>query len=138
MLEVIGGVILLFVRPDDLSHFIATITQYQLSRDPHDFIATHILDSTHHLAGTLVFGIIYLLFNGALKIVLATALHYHKHWAFPVGLGFLAAFMLYQVYRIGYDHSIFLIILTLIDVIIFTLIWKEWQRLDATHKFSDT
>src|SRR5665213_1522051 len=53
VLEIIGGLILLFVGPTGVSHFITTITQYELSRDPHDFIATHILNTTQHLAGAL-------------------------------------------------------------------------------------
>ena len=42
-------------------------------------------------------------------------------------LWFLAAFIVYQCYRYMYTHSIWLVLLTILDVIVAFLIWHEYQ-----------
>ena len=62
LLEIIGGAILLFVRPSTINQFAHRLTQHELSQDPHDFIARHLLGSAGGLTrGTTLFAAIYLL-----------------------------------------------------------------------------
>ena len=67
-LEIASGAALLFVRPATLDHIARSLTEHELSQDPHDFIARHILKSAGHLThdGTL-FAAIYLLSHGIAK-----------------------------------------------------------------------
>ena len=44
-LEIIGGLILLFVAPATLQSWARALTAHELAQDPHDFIATHLLHS---------------------------------------------------------------------------------------------
>ncbi|TML14432.1 MAG: DUF2127 domain-containing protein [Actinobacteria bacterium] len=48
-LEIIGGAVLLFVRPHTIDQIARTLTQHELSQDPHDFIARHVLRSAGQL-----------------------------------------------------------------------------------------
>jgi len=48
-LEIVGGAILLFVRPATLDQLARSLTQHELAQDPHDFIARHILHSAGQL-----------------------------------------------------------------------------------------
>jgi len=71
ILEVIGGILLLFLSPDAIQHLVRMLTAHELSEDPHDLIARYLLHTTAHLShGTTLFGAIYLLSHGIAKIVL--------------------------------------------------------------------
>src|SRR6266567_1004044 len=71
LLETLGGILLLLIKPEQINHLAHWITQGELSEDKHDFIANHILKTAHDLTGaSLVFGAIYLLSHGLVKVVL--------------------------------------------------------------------
>ncbi|WP_427016791.1 DUF2127 domain-containing protein [Pseudarthrobacter sp. P1] len=84
VLELIGGILLLLVTPAELQHLVAVLTQHELSEDPHDFIASYLLHSAAGLTGSAVlFGAVYLLVHGLVKVVLVIALLRNKLWAYP-------------------------------------------------------
>src|ERR1700704_3209851 len=71
LLEIIGGILLLLIKPAQINHFARWITQGELSQDKHDFIANHILKTANDLTGaSLIFGALYLLSHGIVKIYL--------------------------------------------------------------------
>jgi len=43
ILEVVGGLLLLVVSPEAIDRLSRFLTQHELSEDPHDFLATHLL-----------------------------------------------------------------------------------------------
>jgi uncharacterized membrane protein len=75
VLEVLGGLLLLVVSPATIDRVVTSLTQHELSEDPHDFLATHLLRTAHGLTGAAVlFGAVYLLAHGLVKVVLVVAL----------------------------------------------------------------
>jgi uncharacterized membrane protein len=129
LLELIGGTLLLVFPPSSLQHFVVRLTQNELSRDPNDFIATHLRSAAEHLSvGQQTFAAIYLLSHGVIKAVLVYALIKDKLWAFPWAIAIFAAFGVYQTYRYFVQPSGWLIALTVLDVIVILLTWAEWQR----------
>jgi uncharacterized membrane protein len=71
---------------------------------------------------------LYLLTHGVVKIVIVVGLMRRQTWAYPVAFVFLGAFVVYQVYRLTYDPSIGLSLLTVFDLFIIWLTWREYQR----------
>ncbi len=132
LLETIGGILLLAVSPATLNHLVGRLTQHELSQDPHDYIARHLLQATTDLHHTRTFGAAYLLSHGIAKIVLVIALLKDKHWAYPATLIFLGAFIAYQLYRITYHPTISLAALTAFDILIVWLVQREWRQRRAT------
>jgi uncharacterized membrane protein len=129
ILEVAGGALLLLVSPSTIDRVTRTVTQHELSEDPHDYLANHLLHATGELTGaTLTFGVTYLLSHGLVKIVLVAALLRNKIWAYPWMIAFLIAFILYQVYRMTFAPSIGLASLTVFDAIVTWLTIREYQR----------
>jgi uncharacterized membrane protein len=129
VLEVLGGLLLLLVSPAAINRIATTLTQHELSQDPHDFIATHLLRTAHGLTGSAVrFGALYLLSHGIVKIVLVAALLKNKLWAYPWMLAFLGAFIVYQVYRLAFRPSFGLAALTVFDAFIAWLTYREYRR----------
>ncbi len=129
VLEVLGGLILLVVTPATINSLTRALTQHELSEDPHDFLATHLLHAAGGLTGASVrFGALYLLSHGAVKIVLVAALLRNKLWAYPWTIAFLLAFIGYQVYRLTFAPSIGLVGLTVFDAVVAWLTWREYQK----------
>jgi uncharacterized membrane protein len=129
LLEVVGGALLLFVTPEAINRIVGTLTQHELSEDPQDFVATHLLRVSHGLTGAAVgFAAAYLLLHGIVKVVLVLALLRNKMWAYPWLIGFLIAFIAYQLYRILLDPTFGLSALTIFDAIIVWLTWREYQK----------
>jgi uncharacterized membrane protein len=127
LLETFGGVLLWFVKPSSMSGAVRVLLQHELSEDPHDWIATHLLHASQNLAtGTPLFASVYLASHGLVKIVLAVALWFNRLWAYPFAILVFGAFSLYQVYRYTHTHSQVLLWLTLFDAAIIYLIWKEY------------
>ena len=126
-LELIGGLLLLFATPDRIHHLAATITQGELSEDPHDLIATHLLHTANGITGPAVlFGAVYLLAHGLVKVTLVVALLLNKLWAYPWMIAVLTVFIGYQLYRIALAPTVGLIALTLFDLAIVALTWREY------------
>jgi len=134
-LEVLGGLLLLLVSPATISRITTTLTQHELSEDPHDFIATHLLKTTHGLTGSAVhFGAYYLLSHGMVKIVLVVALLKNKLWAYPWMIAFLGVFIVYQACRLTFRPSLGLAALTVFDILVACLTVREYRKQLAGHR----
>ena len=132
ILESIGGLLLLTVSPATISRLTSRLTQHELSEDPHDFIANHLLHYAHGLTGSAVtFAAVYLLLHGVTKILLVIALLRNQMWAYPWMIAFLLIFIGYQLYRIALSPTIGLSALTAFDAFIVWLTWREWNKQKA-------
>ena len=135
LLEVAGGILLFFIKPEYLNQLAIMLTQHELAEDPRDFLATYLLHSTQNLAGgSLVFAALYLLSHGLVKIVLVWEILHNRFWAY-LGLIYLTiGFMIYQIYRFTYSHSISLILLTVFDGVIVYLTVVEYRKRKRKRK----
>jgi uncharacterized membrane protein len=135
ILECIGGIFLLLVKPEQINQWAKSLTEGELSRDPHDFIANHILNTAHELTGaSLLFGALYLLSHGVVKVVLVVEVLRNHLWAYIALIGVTVLFVVYQVYRIADEFSLGLFLLTLFDLVIIYLTQKEYRRHKAWQK----
>jgi uncharacterized membrane protein len=117
------------LTPATIDRVVTTVTQHELSQDPHDFIASKALHFVQGLnRGTVVFGALYLLSHGIVKIVLVVALLRNQLWAYPWMIAFLGIFIAYQLYRMTFALSVGLAGLTVFDVFVAWLTYKEFQR----------
>ncbi len=129
VLELIAGTLLLFTAPDRIRQLAILVTQPELTEDPNDFIATHILRGADSLTDHVVlFTAFYLLAHGIVKVVLVAALLRNKLWAYPWMVVVLAIFILYQFYQLAVTPSAGLVALTLFDILIVVLTWHEYRR----------
>lgn len=127
LLELIGGVLLLVVTTDQIGQLARILTQHELSEDPHDLIANALLHWTGSLnVAASVFGAIYLLLHGAVKVVLVWAVLRDHLWAYPWMMAFLLIFIAYQSYQMFVAFSWALLLLTAFDIFIVVLTWREY------------
>jgi len=129
ILELLGGALLLAVSPATINRIVGGLTQHELSEDPGDLIATHLLRLSHGLTGSAVgFAAAYLLVHGIVKVVLVAALLRNKLWAYPWMIAFLIVFIGYQLYRIALHPTLGLSALTIFDAFIVWLTWREYRK----------
>ncbi|MDB5170537.1 MAG: hypothetical protein JWO35_231 [Candidatus Saccharibacteria bacterium] len=129
VLEFLGGLLLLFVDPSSIHKFLAFITQREILEDPHDKLANALLHSAQHLnTGSKTFAIAYLWLHALVKLIAVFGILKNKLWAYPFALITLGLLMIYQVYSIIVQASIGMILLTVFDVFILWLIWREYGK----------
>jgi uncharacterized membrane protein len=126
-LEFLGGALLFFVSPQQMHQFIVVITQRERLEDPNDKVANLLLQTTAHLAsGGRAFAIAYLWIHAVIKLVAVVGILRNQLWAYPFSLITLGLLMLYQTYSIVFVKvSIGMIALTVFDVFVLWLIWRE-------------
>lgn len=128
-LELIGGLMLLTLSSNTISNITRLLTQNELQTDPNSLIATHIVRLGDHLAnGRNVFAAAFLLTHGLVKVVMVTCLLLNKMWAYPWALVTLVLFLIYQIYILVVSPGIGMAYLTVLDVVIIYLVYREWQQ----------
>ena len=136
LLETIAGVPFFFATRKSVQAFVVLLTAPELSEDPDDWIATTLSHAAQHFsADTALFAGAYLVIHGLIKLFLVAGLLHGRLWAYPTSLSFLVAFIVYQCYRYLFTHSIWLLLLTVIDVIVSFLIWHEYH-MRKQHMFN--
>ena len=132
MLEAAGGVLLWLIGPTTILAAVTWLTQTEVSEDPSDLIARTLLHWAHGFSIEVEhFYAVYLLAHGLVKIALVAGLLSGARWAYPTSLLVMAMFVAYQSYRFSFTHSPGLLVLTVFDLFVIALIWREWRRLAA-------
>lgn len=128
--EIVGGFAAFFVTKQFLVAIAVWVTKYELAEDPHDVIANFFLHSVQNLSfGTQYFAAVYLLVHGVIKLWLIVGLLRQRLGYYPSALVVFGLFIVYQLYRYTYTHSIWLLLLTVIDFVVIGLTWHEWGYL---------
>jgi undecaprenyl-diphosphatase len=135
VLEIIGGIALLFVQTGVIVALATTLTAHELSEDPHDLLANLLSDWAASFGhGTQMFIAAYLLFHGIAKVTLATFLLMGKSWAYPAALTFFLVFVAYAVSRLWRAWSWSLAGAVVLDLVTIGLVAREWRAtIGARH-----
>jgi uncharacterized membrane protein len=134
VLEIVGGLLLFVVRPETITGIVTTLTQHELSEDPHDIIASQLAQLVQEFsASAQVFAGVYLLSHGVIKVVLVASLFREQLWAYPAAIVVFTVFIGYQLYRYALEPSTSMIVLSVLDVIVIVLTWLEYRRLQRVQ-----
>jgi uncharacterized membrane protein len=126
--EIASGLIVLFI-PTTL---IIAFAEWLSVTAPAYGVPAFFVNQVENLAdtfthGTLIFVSFYLLSRGIIKTFLVWALLKNTVWAYPASLIVLGLFVVYQTYQIITTHSVFVITITVFDLIVIYFIWREYQ-----------
>jgi uncharacterized membrane protein len=129
VLEFLAGLILVFMSPGAIRGFLAFLTQREIAEDPNDTIANLIVHSAEHFnSGNKAFAVVYLWLHAAIKLTAVVGILRNLLWAYPFSLISLGLLMLYQVYSMVVKFSVGMFLLTVFDVFILWLIWREYGK----------
>jgi uncharacterized membrane protein len=130
LLEILSGILAYFITQHFLLKLVLAITQEELTEDPRDFIACFLVQSAQDFSiNSQHFASFYLLSHGFIKILLIAGLLRDKFWCYPLAIIVFVLFILYQLFRFSFTHSIWLLAITLLDVIVIWLTWHEYRYL---------
>ena len=128
--EVLGGIGAYFVTQQFLFQVVERITRRELLEDPRDFIANYLMHSAQHFSvSTRNFTAAYLLSHGVIKLWLIAGLLRQKLWYYPVAIAVFGLFIVYQVYRFSLTQSLWLVLVTAVDLVVIGLTWHEYRYL---------
>jgi len=129
VLEVIGGILICFFKPSSLNGLIRFAALHDLPGKADEMIVAHLLHLSQSLAhGGKVFASVYLITHGLAKALLVLGLWMNKLWAYPLTMIVFGVFCVYQMHRYTHTHSIFLVLLTIFDLILIYLTWREYLK----------
>ena len=132
ILEIIGGILLVFLNRNRLNKIIILLTQHELSEDPKDVVANFMIKiSSGFSISSQHFGVFYLMSHGLIKLILVVLLWQKKIWSYLLTIVSLTLFIFYQAYRYTITHSAWLLALTIFDIIMIILTWIEYKRVKA-------
>jgi len=118
---------LLFVKTGAIALLVAALTARELSEDPGDFIATHLREWAAAFGQKAQeFAVLYLLFHGFAKGILATSLLMGKSWSYPVALAFFSIFVAYAGFRLYLGWSWPVAVIIVLDLFTIALVAREW------------
>ncbi len=140
LLEFLSGLLLIFISPQQIHHFINFLTQKELVEDPQDIIVKVLIKSTEHLNnGDKMFLITYLWVHAVIKLVAVIGILKNQLWAYPFSMITLGGLMIYQLYSIVLiKFSIGMLVLTIFDIFILTLIFYEYKKRKEFSKIKNT
>ena len=130
LLESTIGCVLFFTPARTLNHVTWRLARLDLlSRNPHDFIGSHLRHMAAGITGTgRHFAAVYLLSHGFVKLVLVVELLRNRLWAYPLMILMLGIFAGYQSYRFFLTHSLAMVVLTAFDLAVIALTALEYRN----------
>lgn len=130
--EILAGIAAYFVTQQFLFRLVERMTREELLEDPRDFIANYLFQSAQHFSvSARNFTAVYLLSHGVIKLWLIIGLLRQKHGYYPVAMAIFGLFIVYQLYRLSLTHSLWLLVITAVDVLVIGLTWHEYRYLRA-------
>ena len=107
--EVLAGLVLATSGRLMVNNLIIALTQQEISHDPDDFFANFLINASKNIsAGQHIFATVYLIFHGVVNVLLGIFLLKGKYWAYPASITLFSLFLIYQLYRCFYTHSLLL------------------------------
>jgi uncharacterized membrane protein len=89
-LEIAGGILLAFLKPETLVSWIRVLTQNELAEDPQDLVANLLVHRGHQYSiNSQSFGVIYLVSHVIVNLGIVLLLWRRQLWAYPLGIAIL-------------------------------------------------
>jgi uncharacterized membrane protein len=128
--EIAAGAATYFVPQHLFVDLVLWVAKDEFAEDPHDLVANFLLHTVQNISvGTQKFAAVYLLAHGVVKLWLIVGLLRERLWYFPVSIMVFGLFIVYQVYRYTFTHSIWLLLITALDIVIIVITWHEYRYL---------
>ncbi|MEZ4417071.1 MAG: DUF2127 domain-containing protein [Gemmatimonadota bacterium] len=128
-LELLGGLLLLLTPSSAIQAAVRAVTVPELTADPTDVVAHTLFVLGQQLGAQRIFGAVFLLTHGVVKLVLVYYLLRGVVRAYPWAIAALSLFAAYQGYLAWIRSSFTLLGLTVFDLFIVWMAVHEYQHL---------
>jgi uncharacterized membrane protein len=135
VMEIVAGILTYFVTPQFLLNLLHRSMQVEFIADQGDVVANYLLHTAQSLSiSSLHFAAFYLLIHGVIKLWIIIGLWRKKLGYYPAAIAIFSLFIIYQLYRYTFTHSVLLILITVLDVVVIALTLLEYRRLRHEQK----
>lgn len=132
--EIVTGIGVYFVTQQFVFKLVERITREELLEHPRDLVANYLFQSAQNFSvSTRQFTAFYLLSHGVIKLWLIIGLLRAKLSYYPVAIAIFGLFIVYQLYRFNFTRSLWLLLITAVDMLVIGLTWHEYQYLRRSH-----
>lgn len=130
VLEIVGGLASYLAPQDIVLRLVERMARERWLEGRSDFIAQNALQWAQGMSiSARHFAAAYLVSHGIVKLWLIIGLMRGKLTYYPIAIVVFALFIAYQLYRFSITHSIWLIVITIVDVAVIVLTWYEYRFL---------
>ena len=127
-LELIGGMLLLLLSPAAITGTILFLVEGELKEDPTDLVANLLLHNTRTIIDTRISASAFLIVHGVVKLGLVAGLASSKLWSYPAAIVVFTGFTIYQIYQLTRQSSLFLGVVTVLDIVVVLLVIAEYRH----------
>ena len=127
-LELVGGLLLVFLPPAAINRVVFFFVEGELKEDPTDLVANLLLHTTRSAIEVRVSASAFLIVHGIVKLALVRGLATNRLWSYPAAILVFAGFTIYQLYQLSQQYSLFLEVVTVLDVIVILLVIAEYRH----------
>jgi uncharacterized membrane protein len=127
-LELFGGLLLLLLSPTEIRGIVLFLVQGELKEDPTDVVANLLVHNAGTVIQTRISASAFLIVHGVVKLGLIGGLATGKLWSYPVAIVVFTGFAIYQLYQLVHHNSLFLEIISVLDLIVIFLIIAEYRN----------
>jgi len=136
VIEIIVGISSFFITKALVISTTLFFLQGELAEDPKDFIANYFIAVANNISvDAKYFFAFYLLSHGLIKILLIAGLLRKKLWAYLTSIIVFSLFIIYQLYLYFNTFSIWLLLVTALDLIIIFLTIYEYRYMKSHDMF---
>ncbi|MGB3921869.1 MAG: DUF2127 domain-containing protein [Minisyncoccia bacterium] len=128
-LRVILGLAILKIVGAPVINVITSLMSHELVEDPNDLLYALAARVVPHELYISYFLAVYFIFWGLVDVLLSISLVKKKMWAFPVSFVLIGGFIVYELARFSYSHSLILLWIIIVDILILWLIKREYARI---------
>ena len=75
-----------------------------------------------------------LLVHGVVKLALVAGLATDQLWSYPAAIVVFTGFTIYQMYQLAHHSSLFLEVITVLDVVVVLLVIAEYRHASGSRK----
>ena len=127
-IEIFLGITLLVLTKEAISNGIAAFVEGRLAGDPSGFIAQHILQfGIDFSVGIKLFLAFYLCSHGIVNISMVYGIIKRPSYAYPISIVLFIGFMFYEANSYLLTSSLWLLMLTLFDILFLSLLFYEYD-----------
>ena len=128
--EMALGLAVWLVPSGQIADLTRRLTAHELTEDPTDRLAHLAMSLSAGITGSgQAFWAAYLVSHAAIKLAVLAGLYLRIRWAYPVAMVVLAGFAAYQMHRWTLSHAPSMIALTVFDLLVIALTWREYRTL---------
>lgn len=126
--EVIVGTLVMFTPVSIITNITDYVIKNFFGGKTEGFLVSEIISNAEALVniGTVLIGV-YLIGRGGIKLALIIGLLRNKIWAYPWSLVVIGVLVLFQVFELVKTLHLGIIFVTVFDLIVMYLIWREWN-----------